>query len=85
MRRIVHKVDMAGRKAGLKLNAKKTKVMHIKRNNRENHTFKVDNLPLENVEQGHTKINFSIKLIPSLMTVYNYNNKYNSTTKEKLP
>ena len=59
MRRIVHKVDMAGRKAGLKLNAKKTKVMHIKRNNREKHTFKVDNLPLENVE--HFKYLGSIK------------------------
>ena len=41
MRRIVHKVDMAGRKAGLKLNAKKTKVMHIKRNNRENHILRL--------------------------------------------
>ena len=32
MRRILHKVDRAGRTAGLKINAKKTQVMHMKRN-----------------------------------------------------
>ena len=51
MRRILHKVDMAGRTAGLKLNAKKTKVMHVKRSNSRNeNVLKVDNTPLENVE-----------------------------------
>ena len=53
---------MAGRKAGL--NAKKTKVMHIKRNN---HIFKV-NIPLENVE--HFKY----------ICTYRHDKKMNATT-----
>lgn len=53
-RRILHKVDTAGRKTGLKLNAKKTKVLHIKGRNSqsEEHTkVKVDGTNLETVKQ----------------------------------
>lgn len=47
MKRILHRVDTAGRKAGLKLNAKKTKVMHI--GDEMSGSIKVDNTELENV------------------------------------
>ena len=56
MRRNLHRVDMASREAGLKLNAKKTKVMHITRGEgRNQHTVKVSTQdkkrePIENVD-----------------------------------
>ena len=51
-RRILHKVDSSGRKSGLKLNAKKTKIIHIrgKESQFEEHTtLKVDGSVLEKV------------------------------------
>ena len=50
MKRILHRVDMEGRKAGLLLNAKKTKVMHI--NGKDvPQSIKVDSTSLEYVNQ----------------------------------
>ena len=58
MRRILHRTDIAGRRAGLNLNAKKTKVMHI--NTMENQSnIRVDGTNLENVD--HFKYLGSIK------------------------
>ena len=53
-RRILHKEDTAGRKTGLKLNAKKTKVLHVKgrdSQSEEHTTVKVDGTNLETVKQ----------------------------------
>lgn len=52
-RRILHRVDTAGRKAGLYLNAKKTKVMHIKGKDSLNEKYTnitVDGTVLEKVD-----------------------------------
>ena len=50
MRRIICRVDTAGRKVNLTLNAKKTKVLHVASMNiRNQHTILVDKTPLENV------------------------------------
>ena len=52
MKRILHRVDAAGRTAGLKLNAKKTKVLHVPSPNQQGHTdIKVDKIPLEKVNE----------------------------------
>ena len=52
MKRILHRVDAAGRTAGLKLNAKKTKVLHVTSPNQQGHTdIKVDKIPLEKVNE----------------------------------
>ena len=51
-RRILHKVDTADREAGLRLNAKKTKIMHLKGKDSEHEehtTVKVDGSVLEKV------------------------------------
>ena len=60
MRRILYRVDTAGKEEGLALNGKKTKVMHVKTRegiNEEN--ILIDNTPLENVKDfkylGSTK------------------------------
>ncbi|GFS08606.1 catenin (Cadherin-associated protein), alpha 3 [Elysia marginata] len=50
MRRISHRVDESGKKAGLKLNAKKTKVMQLKPENSTLYDVKIDQTVLENVE-----------------------------------
>ncbi|GFR60188.1 catenin (Cadherin-associated protein), alpha 3 [Elysia marginata] len=50
MRRILHWVDESGKKAGLKLNAKKTKVMQLKPENSLLYDVKIDQTVLENVE-----------------------------------
>ncbi|GFS21916.1 catenin (Cadherin-associated protein), alpha 3 [Elysia marginata] len=50
MRRILHRVDGSGKKAGLKLNAKKTKVMQLKPENSSLYDVKIDQTVLENVE-----------------------------------
>ncbi|RUS81683.1 hypothetical protein EGW08_010545 [Elysia chlorotica] len=50
MKRILNRVDIAGRKASLKLNAKKTKVMHIIDTNNTANDIKVDNSKLEYVQ-----------------------------------
>ncbi|GFR57668.1 endonuclease-reverse transcriptase [Elysia marginata] len=50
MRRILHRVDECGKKAGLKLNAKKTKVMQLKPENSSLYDVKIDQTVLENVE-----------------------------------
>ncbi|GFR99820.1 endonuclease-reverse transcriptase [Elysia marginata] len=50
MRRILHRVDESGKKAGLKLNAKKTKVMQLKPENSSLYDVKIDQTVLENVE-----------------------------------
>ena len=51
MKRILHRVDTAGREAGLKLNAKKTKVLHIAgTNSQKNNEITIDNVPLEKVK-----------------------------------
>ena len=50
MKRILHRVDMEGRKAGLLLNAKKTKVMHIN-SKAVPQSIKVDGTSLEYVNQ----------------------------------
>ncbi|RUS81011.1 hypothetical protein EGW08_011216 [Elysia chlorotica] len=47
MKRILNRVDIAGRKASLKLNAKKTKFMHINDTNNTANDIKVDNSKLE--------------------------------------
>ena len=46
-RRILHRVDTAGRKSGLKLNAKKTKILHTKGRDSqsEEHSFQSLQLP----------------------------------------
>ena len=48
MRRILHRVDTAGTRAGLKLNAKKTKVMHIGDENTQG-IIRINRSNLENV------------------------------------
>ena len=52
MKRILHRVDTAGKEAGLKLNAKKTKVMHIKGTNStcQPPSIKINEVSLENVD-----------------------------------
>ncbi|GFS01695.1 catenin (Cadherin-associated protein), alpha 3 [Elysia marginata] len=50
MRRILHQVDESGIKAGLKLNAKKTKVMQLKPENSSLYDVQKDQTILENVE-----------------------------------
>ncbi|GFR61141.1 endonuclease-reverse transcriptase [Elysia marginata] len=50
MRRILHRVGESGKKAGLKLNAKKTKVMQLKPENSSLYDVKIDQTVLENVE-----------------------------------
>ena len=51
MKRVLNRVDVAGRKAGLKLNAKKTKVMHvIGERTLSNNDIKIDGVPLEVVD-----------------------------------
>lgn len=52
MKRILHRVDNAGQKVGLHLNAKKTKIMHIKGEESEDAppNIKVNGTRLENVE-----------------------------------
>ncbi|GFS09341.1 reverse transcriptase-like [Elysia marginata] len=50
MRRILHRVDESCKKAGLKLNAKKTKIMQLKPENSSLYDVKVDQTVLENVE-----------------------------------
>ena len=49
MKRILHRVDQAGRNAGLHLNAKKTKVMSIGTRDDEHHNIKIDGTPLEEI------------------------------------
>ena len=50
MRRMLHRVNQAGKAAGLKLNAKKTKIMHITNNNNRNkEVFRIDNANIVNV------------------------------------
>lgn len=49
MRRILNRVDSSGSKYGLKLNAKKTKIMHIGPE-RPNTEIKIDNVQLEQVK-----------------------------------
>ena len=49
MRRILHRVDSAGRNFGLNLNAKKTKIMHIGGETTETE-IKIDNVQLEQVK-----------------------------------
>ena len=46
MKTILYRVDATGRNAGLKLNAKKTKVMHVHKKE-EAPKIKVDNVELE--------------------------------------
>ena len=61
-RRILHKEDTAGRKTGLKLNAKETKIIHIKgkdSQNEEHTAVKVDGAVLEEIT--HFKYLGSIK------------------------
>ena len=48
MKRVLHRVDEAGRKSGLYLNAKKTKVMRIGKPE-NTPVIKIDGTPLENV------------------------------------
>lgn len=48
MKRLLHRMDNAGEKAGLKLNAKKTKVMTVGNDNKKPN-IKVNSTPLENV------------------------------------
>ena len=50
MKRILNRVDTAGRSASLKLNARKTKVMHINYTNNTAEEIKVDNSNLEYVQ-----------------------------------
>ena len=50
MKRILNRVDTAGRNASLKLNAKKTKVMHVNSTNNIEEDIKVDNSNLEYVQ-----------------------------------
>ncbi|GFS12393.1 endonuclease-reverse transcriptase [Elysia marginata] len=50
MRRILHRVDESGKKAGLKLNAKKTKVMQLKPENSSRCDVKIAQTVLVNVE-----------------------------------
>ena len=52
MKRILHRVDTAGKEAGLKLNAKKTKFMHIKGTNPtcQPPSIKINQASLENVD-----------------------------------
>ena len=53
-RRIIHKVDTAGRKSGLKLKAKKTKILHIKGRDSQSEEYtnvEVDGFILEKVTQ----------------------------------
>ena len=61
MKRIIHRVDTAGKEAGLLLNAKKTKVMHVrgKVSPITPPEVKIDSVSLENVE--HFKYLGSIK------------------------
>jgi len=50
MKRILHRVDTAGREAGLRLNAKKTKVLHVAGiDSQTNNEIKIDKVPLETV------------------------------------
>ena len=50
MKRILHRVDTAGREAGLRLNAKKTKVLHVAGiDSQTNNEIKIDKVPLEKV------------------------------------
>ena len=46
MKRILYRVDASGRNAGLKLNAKKTKVMYVHKKTKAP-KIKVDNVDLE--------------------------------------
>ena len=50
MKRILNRLDIAGRNASLKLNAKKTKVMHVNDTNNTAKDIKVDNSNLEYVQ-----------------------------------
>ena len=51
MRRILHRVDAAGKEANLKLNAKKTKVLHVtSKFDRNTQDICVNKTPLENVD-----------------------------------
>ncbi|GFS18793.1 catenin (Cadherin-associated protein), alpha 3 [Elysia marginata] len=50
MRRILHRIDESGKKAGLKLNAKKTKVMQLQPEHSSLYDVKIDQTVLENVE-----------------------------------
>ena len=54
MRRILYRVDAMGKEAGLKLNAKKTKVIHVtgkdSSNNKENNKIEINKEALETVE-----------------------------------
>ena len=51
MKAILQRVDTEGKKAGLKLNAKKTKVMHINKGSVPQQNITVDNTNLEYVSQ----------------------------------
>jgi len=51
MKRILHRVDTAGREAGLKLNAKKTKVLHVAGiDSQTNNEIKIDKVPFKKSE-----------------------------------
>ena len=62
MKRIIHRVDAAGREAGLLLNAKKTKIMHVrgKKTPSQPPEVKINGVSLENVD--HFKYLGSIKM-----------------------
>ena len=62
MRRVLHRVDTAGKKVGLNLNAKKTKVLQIQAN--EEHIIKVNKVALENVDD--------FKYLGSIKSKYGY-------------
>jgi hypothetical protein len=49
MKRLLYRVDAAGNKAGLKLNAKKTKVMHLKGKGSKEQHIPLNKTNLENV------------------------------------
>ena len=50
MKRILHRVDTADREAGLRLTAKKTKVLHVAGiDSQTNNEIKIDKVPLEKV------------------------------------
>lgn len=51
MKRVLYRVDEAGKRAGLKLNAKKTKVMYVTGDSCQvEHEINIDKTPLENVK-----------------------------------
>ena len=51
MRRILYRVDTAGKEEGLALNAKKTKVLHVSsREGTNEENILIDKIPLENVK-----------------------------------